>query len=71
MVEACSTIYYNIGSRKIIKVKASNKETEEKVLFSKAEVKQPVTTYVFTKQGSQEQGIGIELYASSPVTKEV
>ncbi|KAI9731110.1 MAG: beta subunit of fatty acid synthetase [Claussenomyces sp. TS43310] len=60
-----------VAGRKIIKVEASNKETEDKVLLGEAEVEQPVSSYVFTGQGSQEQGMGMDLYASSPVAKEV
>jgi fatty acid synthase subunit beta len=60
-----------VSGRKIIKIEASNQETEDKVLLGEAEVEQPTTSYVFTGQGSQEQGMGMDLYNSSPVAKEV
>jgi fatty acid synthase subunit beta len=60
-----------VSGRKIIKIEVSNKETEDKVLLGEAEVEQPTTSYVFTGQGSQEQGMGMDLYESSPVAKEV
>ena len=60
-----------VSGRKIIKIEASNKDTEEKVLLAEAEVEQPVSSYVFTGQGSQEQGMGMDLYGSSPIAKEV
>lgn len=60
-----------VNGRKIIKIETRNKETEEPVLVGEAEIEQPVTTYVFTGQGSQEQGMGMDLYNSSAVAKEV
>ncbi|KAK9446830.1 acyl transferase domain-containing protein [Limtongia smithiae] len=60
-----------IGGRKIIKVETVNKDTGDLVIAGEAEVEQPVSTYIFTGQGSQEQGMGMDLYESSPVAREV
>ncbi|EPQ27448.1 uncharacterized protein PFL1_04986 [Pseudozyma flocculosa PF-1] len=53
---------------KVIKVETYNQHGD-KVLDGQAEVKQPATVYVFTGQGSQEQGMGMDLYNSSPTAK--
>ncbi|CAK7910767.1 fatty acid synthase subunit beta [[Candida] anglica] len=60
-----------INGRKIIKVQTKNVETDTLVLEGEAEIEQPITTYVFTGQGSQEQGMGMDLYKSSAVAREV
>ena len=43
----------------------------EKVLEGSAEVAQPTTVYVFTGQGSQEPGMGMDLYNSSPAARAI
>ena len=57
------------AGRKVVRVSAMNKSTNAKVLQGEAEIDQPTTSYVFTGQGSQEKGMGMDLYESSPVAK--
>jgi len=40
-------------------------------LGGREEVVQRVSAYIFTSQGSQGQGIGMDLYNSSPVAREI
>ncbi|KAI5122922.1 hypothetical protein M0805_007600 [Coniferiporia weirii] len=54
----------------VVKITTSNSEGI-KVLEGSAEVAQPTTAYVFTGQGSQEPGMGMDLYNNSPAARAV
>ncbi|KAF8312438.1 fatty acid synthase, partial [Clavulina sp. PMI_390] len=64
-----SHIGMNNGN-KVIKVETVN-QRGEKIIEGTAEVAQPPSVYVFTGQGSQEPGMGMDLYASSPAARAV
>src|ERR1700733_7961276 len=54
----------------VIKVETTN-QRGEKIIDGTAEVAQPPTVYVLTGQGSQEPGMGMDLYNSSPAARAV
>ncbi|KZT67951.1 hypothetical protein DAEQUDRAFT_367722 [Daedalea quercina L-15889] len=54
----------------VVRVETTNSQGE-KVLEGTAEVAQPKTVYVFTGQGSQEPGMGMDLYNNSPAARSV
>ncbi|TFK78162.1 hypothetical protein K466DRAFT_607256, partial [Polyporus arcularius HHB13444] len=65
--------YDHIGMRSgnlVVSVETTNSRGE-KVLAGTAEVAQPTTVYVFTGQGSQEPGMGMDLFSNSPAARSV
>jgi len=60
-----------LSGRKIIKVEAINKEIQGNLPMGEAEVEEPVSVYVFIGRKNQEQGMGMGLYDSALVAREV
>ena len=59
-----------ISGRKIVRVEATRNGTA-RVLTATAEVEQPASAYIFTGQGSQVQGMGMNLYAQYEVARKI
>ncbi|KAL6717773.1 beta subunit of fatty acid synthetase [Lecanora helva] len=61
----------SVKGRKVVKVTTANETSGAAVLNGEAEVEEPRTAYMFTGQGSQSKGMGMDMYASSARAREV
>jgi fatty acid synthase subunit beta len=60
-----------IQGRKLFKIETRKACTDELVLTGEAEVEQAPSSYIFTGQGSQTKGMGMDLYETSATARDV
>ncbi|OCL09018.1 beta subunit of fatty acid synthase [Glonium stellatum] len=60
-----------VEGRKVISIEARNVDTSEKVFVGECEIEQSETAYIFTGQGSQEANMGMDLYETSAIARQI